>query len=100
MRSAPTRRPAAAPPASTCSSPANAASGPGGGGGGLECRGRSGGEAITGMDVRSYIEENTGKFFDELKQWLTIPSISADSARHPDLCAPAGWIAEPLAGAL
>ena len=30
------------------------------------------------MDVRSYIEENAASFFGDLKQWLRIPSISAD----------------------
>src|SRR2546421_11666423 len=61
--------------------------------GGLECRGRSGGKAITDMDVRSYIEENSAAFFSELKEWLTIPSISADPGRHADVRASAQWLA-------
>ncbi len=50
------------------------------------------------MDVRSYIEENSGKFFGELKQWLAIPSISADPSRHPDVRASAEWLAAHLRG--
>ena len=34
------------------------------------------------MDVRGYVEANASEFIDDLKQWLTIPSISADPARH------------------
>ena len=30
------------------------------------------------MDVRGYVEANASEFIDDLKQWLTIPSISAD----------------------
>ena len=48
------------------------------------------------MDVRSYIAQNTGSFFDDLKQWLRIPSISADPARHPDVRASADWLAAHL----
>src|SRR5215471_11599399 len=66
--------------------------------GGLECRGRSGGKAITDMDVRSYIEENSATFFSELKQWLAIPSISADPSRHADVRASARWLAAHLRG--
>ena len=46
------------------------------------------------MDVRSYIEENSAAFFGELKQWLRIPSISADPARHADVRASADWLAQ------
>jgi len=50
------------------------------------------------MDVRSYIEENSAQFFSELRQWLTIPSISADPSRHPDVRASAEWLAAHLRG--
>src|SRR5262249_9773148 len=53
-------------------------------------------EAIIDMDVRSYIAQNAGSFFDDLKEWLRIPSISADPARHPDVRASADWLAAYL----
>jgi len=56
------------------------------------------GKAITDMDVRSYIEENSAAFFSELKQWLRIPSISADPSRHADVRASAQWLAAHLRG--
>jgi len=34
------------------------------------------------MEVRGYVESNARAFIGDLKQWLTIPSISADPARH------------------
>jgi len=48
------------------------------------------------MDVRSYIAQNAGRFFDDLKEWLRIPSISADPARHPDVRASADWLSAHL----
>ena len=48
------------------------------------------------MDVRGYIEANSGGFFDALKQWLAIPSISADPARHDDVRRSAEWLADRL----
>ncbi|HET7244036.1 MAG TPA: M20/M25/M40 family metallo-hydrolase, partial [Streptosporangiaceae bacterium] len=48
------------------------------------------------MDVRSYIAQNAGSFFDDLKEWLRIPSVSADPARHPDVRASADWLAVHL----
>ena len=48
------------------------------------------------MDVRGYIDANSGGFFDALKQWLAIPSISADPARHGDVRASAEWLAARL----
>jgi acetylornithine deacetylase/succinyl-diaminopimelate desuccinylase-like protein len=48
------------------------------------------------MDVRSYIEENAGTFFGDLKRWLAIPSISADPARHADVRASAEWLLDHL----
>jgi acetylornithine deacetylase/succinyl-diaminopimelate desuccinylase-like protein len=50
------------------------------------------------MDVREYIEDNAGNFFDGLKEWLAIPSISADPARHDDVRASAEWLAGHLRG--
>ena len=34
------------------------------------------------MDVRDYIDSNAREFFDQLKAWLAIPSISADPGHH------------------
>ena len=51
------------------------------------------------MDVRGYVEANAGEFIDDLKQWLTIPSISADPARHGDVGHSAAWLAGHLRGA-
>ena len=48
------------------------------------------------MDVRGYIEANSGEFFGALKQWLTIPSISADPARRDDVRRSAEWLAARL----
>jgi acetylornithine deacetylase/succinyl-diaminopimelate desuccinylase-like protein len=50
------------------------------------------------MDVRDYIEDNARGFFDGLKQWLSIPSISADPAHRDDVRASADWLAEHLRG--
>ncbi|MGH3174358.1 MAG: M20/M25/M40 family metallo-hydrolase, partial [Streptosporangiaceae bacterium] len=51
------------------------------------------------MDVRGYVEANASEFIDDLKQWLTIPSISADPARHGDVGHSAAWLAGHLRGA-
>jgi len=51
------------------------------------------------MDVRGYVEANAREFIDDLKQWLTIPSISADPARHGDVGHSAAWLAGHLRGA-
>ncbi len=48
------------------------------------------------MDVRGYIEAHEGGFFGDLKEWLAIPSISADPGHHPDVRASAGWLAAHL----
>jgi len=50
------------------------------------------------MDVRDYITGNAGEFFDKLKEWLAIPSISADPAHHDDVRASAEWLAAHLRG--
>ncbi|HVB41589.1 MAG TPA: dipeptidase [Streptosporangiaceae bacterium] len=46
--------------------------------------------------VRGYIDEHAGDFFAALKQWLTIPSISADPARAGDVRGSAQWLADYL----
>jgi acetylornithine deacetylase/succinyl-diaminopimelate desuccinylase-like protein len=51
------------------------------------------------MDVRAYVEANAREFIDDLKQWLTIPSISADPERHGDVGHSAAWLAAHLRGA-
>ena len=48
------------------------------------------------MDVRGYVEKQAGAFFGELRQWLAIPSISADPGHHGDVRASAGWLASHL----
>jgi len=48
------------------------------------------------MDVPSYIGENSADFFDALRQWLTIPSISADPSHHGDVRRSAQWLAGHL----
>jgi acetylornithine deacetylase/succinyl-diaminopimelate desuccinylase-like protein len=44
------------------------------------------------MDVRGYVESNAPVFFAALKQWLAIPSISADPDRHGDVRRSAEWL--------
>jgi acetylornithine deacetylase/succinyl-diaminopimelate desuccinylase-like protein len=51
------------------------------------------------MDVRGYVESHANEFFDELKQWLAIPSISADPGRHADVRRSAEWLAAHLGSA-
>jgi acetylornithine deacetylase/succinyl-diaminopimelate desuccinylase-like protein len=48
------------------------------------------------MDVRDYVESNASGFIAALKQWLTIPSISADPAHRPDIERSAQWLADYL----
>jgi acetylornithine deacetylase/succinyl-diaminopimelate desuccinylase-like protein len=50
------------------------------------------------MDVRGYVESNGREFVDALKQWLAIPSISADPAYHGDVRRSAQWLADHLRG--
>jgi acetylornithine deacetylase/succinyl-diaminopimelate desuccinylase-like protein len=51
------------------------------------------------MDVRDYIEANASEFIGDLKQWLAIPSISADPDRHGDVRHSAAWLAGHLRAA-
>jgi acetylornithine deacetylase/succinyl-diaminopimelate desuccinylase-like protein len=48
------------------------------------------------MDVRDYIDSNAREFFDQLKAWLAIPSISADPGRRDSVRASAQWLAAHL----
>jgi acetylornithine deacetylase/succinyl-diaminopimelate desuccinylase-like protein len=48
------------------------------------------------MDVRGYIGENAASFFGALREWLAIPSISADPAHHADVSRSADWLAGQL----
>jgi acetylornithine deacetylase/succinyl-diaminopimelate desuccinylase-like protein len=48
------------------------------------------------MDVRDYIDSNAREFFDQLKAWLAIPSISADPGHHGDVRSSAHWLAAHL----
>ncbi|MDT0331585.1 dipeptidase [Nocardiopsis lambiniae] len=48
------------------------------------------------MDVRTYIEENRDGFLSALKEWLAIPSISADPEHHDDVRGSARWLADHL----
>jgi acetylornithine deacetylase/succinyl-diaminopimelate desuccinylase-like protein len=50
------------------------------------------------MDVRGYISGHAREFFDDLKEWVTVPSISADPAHHRDVRASAAWLAAHLSG--
>jgi len=49
------------------------------------------------MDPRTYVEENASAFFEDLKEWLAIPSISADPDRRGDVRKSAEWLAARLA---
>ena len=48
------------------------------------------------MDARAYVESHAREFIDDLKQWLAIPSISGDPARHGDVRRSAEWLAAYL----
>jgi acetylornithine deacetylase/succinyl-diaminopimelate desuccinylase-like protein len=47
-------------------------------------------------DVRSYTDAHAADFFAALKQWLAIPSISADPGRDADVRRSAEWLAGHL----
>ncbi len=46
------------------------------------------------MDAHAHINAHAREFIDDLKQWLAIPSISADPRRHDDVRRSAEWLAE------
>jgi acetylornithine deacetylase/succinyl-diaminopimelate desuccinylase-like protein len=48
------------------------------------------------MDARAYIGSHAREFIDDLKQWLAIPSISADPRYHNDVRRSARWLAAHL----
>jgi acetylornithine deacetylase/succinyl-diaminopimelate desuccinylase-like protein len=45
------------------------------------------------MDVREFIAANAAEFSGALREWLAIPSVSADPARHGDVRRSAQWLA-------
>src|SRR5215831_6289801 len=47
-------------------------------------------------DVRGYIDAHAREFFDALKDWLRIPSISGDPQRAEDVRRSAEWLAAHL----
>ena len=46
--------------------------------------------------VRDYIDAHAAEFFLALKEWLRIPSVSADPARSADVRRSAAWLAGHL----
>jgi len=48
------------------------------------------------MDVREYVAAHAAEFSAALREWLAIPSVSADPARHPDVRRSADWLASYL----
>jgi acetylornithine deacetylase/succinyl-diaminopimelate desuccinylase-like protein len=48
------------------------------------------------MEARAYVESHAREFIDDLKQWLAIPSISADPRHQDDVRRSAGWLAAHL----
>src|ERR1700722_795164 len=48
------------------------------------------------MDARTYVSSEAREFIDDLKQWLAIPSISADPEHHDDVRRSAEWLAAHL----
>jgi acetylornithine deacetylase/succinyl-diaminopimelate desuccinylase-like protein len=48
------------------------------------------------MDARTYVESHAREFIDDLKQWLAIPSISADPRHRDDVRRSAEWLAAHL----
>ena len=45
------------------------------------------------MDVREFVESSAAEFSASLREWLRIPSVSADPARHGDVRRSAEWLA-------
>jgi acetylornithine deacetylase/succinyl-diaminopimelate desuccinylase-like protein len=48
------------------------------------------------MDARAHINSHAREFIDDLKQWLAIPSISADPRHHDDVRRSAEWLVAHL----
>ncbi len=48
------------------------------------------------MDARDYIAADAAEFSQALRDWLSIPSVSADPARHDDVRQSAEWLAGHL----
>jgi len=48
------------------------------------------------MDVREYVEAHAAEFSAALREWLAIPSVSADPARHDDVRRSARWLVDHL----
>ena len=48
------------------------------------------------MEIREYVEAHAGPFFDDLKEWLTIPSVSGDPKHDTDVERSAQWLAAYL----
>ncbi len=51
------------------------------------------------MDVREYVRDHSAEFSAALREWLAIPSVSADPAHHGDVRRSAEWIAGHLRSA-
>jgi acetylornithine deacetylase/succinyl-diaminopimelate desuccinylase-like protein len=45
------------------------------------------------MDVREYVAANAAEFSLAMREWLAIPSVSADPAHHGDVRRSADWLA-------
>jgi acetylornithine deacetylase/succinyl-diaminopimelate desuccinylase-like protein len=48
------------------------------------------------MDVRDFIAANAAEFSQSLRDWLSIPSVSADPALHGDVRKSAQWLVDYL----
>lgn len=48
------------------------------------------------MDARDFIAANAAEFSQALRDWLSIPSVSADPARHGDVRKSARWLVDYL----
>jgi acetylornithine deacetylase/succinyl-diaminopimelate desuccinylase-like protein len=48
------------------------------------------------VNVREYVEANASGFIADLKEWLTIPSVSGDPEHHVDVRRSAEWLARYL----
>jgi acetylornithine deacetylase/succinyl-diaminopimelate desuccinylase-like protein len=48
------------------------------------------------MDVREYVEAHAEEFSGALREWLAIPSVSADPAHHGDVRRSAQWLVDYL----